>query len=284
VIIDARRVCEVLVGLPAVSVLGVDDVGGQPLVVHVEQAGPRPSCVGCGAVPVVKDREVVELVDLAYAGRQSRLHWHKVRWACPDSECPMTSWTWTDPRIAAPRQALTDRAGRWVTMQVGRNGRSVAEVAGELGCAWHTVNDAVVAYGEALVDDDPDRIGTVTALGLDETLFCRTGPYRRQLWSTSIVDVGAGRLLDVVEGRTSAGPCAWLARQTPQWRANIAWATLDLSGPYRAVFDTMLPDAIQIADPLCGISHNGSYGEPRIMASAGIGPWHRGLCGRGGAA
>ena len=44
-------------------------------------------------------------------------------------------------RIAAARQALTDRAGRWVTLQVGRNGRSVAEVAGELGCAWHTVND-----------------------------------------------------------------------------------------------------------------------------------------------
>ena len=33
------------------------------------------------------------------------------------------------------------------------------------------------------------------------------------------------------------------------WRANIAWATLDLSGPYRSVFDTMLPDAVQVADP-----------------------------------
>jgi transposase len=29
----------------------------------------------------------------------------------------------------------------------------------------------------------------------------------------------------------------------------IRWATLDLSGSYRSVFDTMLPDAIQIADP-----------------------------------
>ena len=33
------------------------------------------------------------------------------------------------------------------------------------------------------------------------------------------------------------------------WRANIKWATLDLSGPYRVVFDTMLPDAVQVADP-----------------------------------
>jgi len=27
------------------------------------------------------------------------------------------------------------------------------------GCAWHTVNDTVIAYGEALVDDDPGRLG-----------------------------------------------------------------------------------------------------------------------------
>ena len=248
-ITDARRVSEVLVGLPSVTVLGVDDLPGCPVVVHVEQAGERPSCVGCGSVPVVKDREVVELVDLPYGGRPSRLHWRKVRWACPDSECEVMTWTWADPRIGAPRQALTDRAARWVTAQVGRCGRSVAEVASELGCAWHTVNNAVIAYGEALVDGDPDRIGDVVALGLDETLFCRSGPYRRQNWSTSIVDVAGGRLLDVVEGRTVAGPCAWLARRTAAWRAAIVWATLDLSGPYRAVFDTMLPDAVQIADP-----------------------------------
>ncbi|MFZ0491867.1 MAG: hypothetical protein WAM81_01570, partial [Acidimicrobiia bacterium] len=36
---------------------------------------------------------------------------------------------------------------------------------GELGRDWHTVNDAVIAYGQALIDDDSDRIGEVTALG-----------------------------------------------------------------------------------------------------------------------
>ncbi len=29
----------------------------------------------------------------------------------------------------------------------------------------------------------------------------------------------------------------------------VAWATLDLSGAYRSVFDTMLPAATQVADP-----------------------------------
>ena len=95
---------------------------------------------------------------------------------------------------------MTDRAGRWVTVQVGREGRTVAEVARELGCDWHTVNDAVMAYGGALIDTDVDRIGDVTALGLDETLFRRAGKWRTQHWCTSIVDVtpGHAQLLDVV--------------------------------------------------------------------------------------
>ena len=63
------------------------------------------------------------------------------------------------------------------------------------------------------------------------------------------MDVGAGRLLDVVPGRDASEPCRWLATRSNAWRDRIAWASLDLSGPYRAVFDTMLPDAVQVADP-----------------------------------
>ena len=242
------RVCELLVGLPDVNVLGVDEDPGGPIRVHVETRGDRPACSGCGAVPWLKDRRPVELVDLAAFGRRARLVWRKHRWQCPVSSCSVGSWTAEDPRIGAARLALTDRAGRWVTAQVGRCGRTVAEVARELGCDWHTVNDAVMAYGASLVDD-PGRIGEVEALGLDETLFCRVGEWRRQSWSTSIVDVGAGTLLDVVEGRTAAAPSGWLADRDPDWCQAIRWATLDLSGPYRATFNAMLPDAVQVADP-----------------------------------
>ena len=246
---DPTRVCELLVGLPDVTVLGVVDVAGYPLEVHVETRGPRPSCLGCGTTGWVKDRDQIELVDLPAFGRPTRLWWRKHRWKCPNRSCAMKSWTGEDARIAAPRQALTDRAGRWVTRQVGGCGRTVNEIAVELGCDWHTINDALIAYGTALVDDDTERIGEVTALGLDETMFNHVGPWRKQCWSTSIVDVARGVLLDVVPGRDSAGPCKWLGQRTPEWRALIRWATLDLSGPYRAVFDTMLPDATQVADP-----------------------------------
>jgi transposase len=136
-----------------------------------------------------------------------------------------------------------------VCEQVGRYARSVAEVADALGCDWHTINDAVVAYGEALIDVDTDRIPTVRALSLDETLFKREGRWRTQRWSTQLIDARTGQLLDLVEGRDSAAPTAWLAARDPEWRDGIRWAVMDLSGPYRACFNTILPDAVIVADP-----------------------------------
>jgi transposase len=93
---------------------------------------------------------------------------------------------------------------------------------------------------------DPNCFGFVDALGLDETSFCRQGRWRTQAWSTQIVDVGRGQLLDVVPGRSAAPLCEWFAEWLQVWRDWIRSATLNLSGPYRNVFDMMLPDATQV--------------------------------------
>jgi transposase len=247
---DPIRMCELLVGLPDVNVLAVIDRSStNPLVVEVETRVETPvTCGNCGAVAKIKDRPPVSLVDLPAFGRPTRLVWVKRRWECPDPRCVTGSWTELEPRIAAPRMSMTSRAGRWSTLQVGKYGRTVSEVADELGADWHTISDAVIAYGTVLVDH-PDRIGDVEALGLDEVLFSRRGEWRTRQWSTSIVDVRRGRLLDVVEGRDAAPACAWLADRGPGWCDQIRYGTLDMSGPYRAVFDTMLPDATQVVDP-----------------------------------
>ncbi len=137
--VDATRMCELLVGLPDVNVLEVieTDVG---LRVKIETRGVRPCCVGCGGA--VKDRDDVEHADLPCFGRSTVLVWRKIRWACAVG-CGTGSFTETAAAIAAPRQRLTDRAGRWATVQVGRRGRPVTDVAGELGSGWDPVMDAV---------------------------------------------------------------------------------------------------------------------------------------------
>ena len=134
-------------------------------------------------------------------------------------------------------------------MAVGRDARLVSDVAGELGCDWHTVNRAVVAWGEALLAADCDRVGAVEALGLDETLFGRQGPWRTRRWCTSIVDVTGGQLLDIVPGCDAEAPSRWLLAQPEEWRDGINWGVLDLSGADRRSFEVALPHVGQVADP-----------------------------------
>ena len=245
-------------GLPDVDVVGVDDPVPGWLVVVVEPREDRPSCGRCEAAAWVKDHREVDLVDLPAFDQRVTLRVVRTRWRCPRLRCGVGSWTLEHPEIAPAGHVLTTRAGRWATEQVGRYARSVNEVAEALGCDWHTINEAMVAYGEALIDADTDRIGVVRALSLDETLFMRRGRWRTQCWSTQLVDARTGQLLDVVEGRDSAGPAAWLADRGERWLVQIQWGILDLSGPYRAVFDTMLPDAGQVADPFHVVKHANS--------------------------
>lgn len=116
---NATRACELLVGLPAVNVLeAVEPLVGR-VEVTVESRVAVPSCPGCGQRAWVKDRPVVELVDLTCLGRPVTLRWRKHRWCCPRRWCRVGSWTHEDPRIAAQRLSVTDRAGRWATVRVG---------------------------------------------------------------------------------------------------------------------------------------------------------------------
>jgi transposase len=241
--------CELLVGLPDIDVVGVEATGPGSLVVVVAAREQRPVCGRCGTTAWVKDYREVDLVDLPAFDQRVVLRVIRTRWCCPATKCGVGSWTIEHPEVAPAGQKMTTRARRWATEQVGRYARSVSEVAKVLGTDWHTINDAVIGYGEALIDADVDRIGVVRALSLDETLFMREGKWRTQRWSTQLVDARSGQLLDVVPGRDAAAPAEWLDARDPDWLAGICWAVMDMSGPYNKVFDMMLPDAEQVIDP-----------------------------------
>ena len=247
---DPTRMCELLVGLGDVELEGVNDLGeGVPLEVVIRSRKPRRVCVGCGCRVWSKGYRSVVLVDLPAFGRPVRLRWRKRRWTCPNPDCEVRSFIEQDPTIAPPRALLTSRAARWATIQVGRMGRPVGEVAEELGCDWHTVNNEVRRWGEALLEADDDRVGAVEAVGVDETLFWRRGRWRIPQWCTSVVDVGGHQLIDIVPGKTANSAEAWFRSQPTEWLEGIRWAVLDMSGPYRTAYDRVLPNALQVADP-----------------------------------
>jgi transposase len=102
--VDPQTICNrclSLVGLPDVVILDVEDVPGSALRVRVELIPSAQGCPTCGVFAHVKDRRPVELVDLSMGGRPMRLVWLKRRFRCPESSCPMGSWTEDDPRIAS---------------------------------------------------------------------------------------------------------------------------------------------------------------------------------------
>ena len=110
--------------------LGVDDPPNGLIRVCVESVVTTQGCPQCGVAAHVKGRDQVELVDLPLYGHGTRLVWHKRRLRCPDPDCPKGSWTEQNSRICAPRLSITDRAGRWITKQVGENGRNLAAIIG----------------------------------------------------------------------------------------------------------------------------------------------------------
>ena len=243
--------CEKLVGLGEVDLVGINDPGeGAPLGVVIGSRKARPVCVACGGPVWSKGHRTVVLVDLPAFGRPVRLRWRKRRWTCPNTDCEIRSFIEQDPTIGPQRALLTSRAARWVTIQVGGRGRSVDEVAAELGCDWHTVNNEVVRWGEALLGADTDRIGEVGAVGIDKKRCSggkaggapRFGAPLSSTWE-------ATSRFDIVGGRTAESAAAWFRSQPPEWLDGIRWAVLDMSGPYRKAYNRVLPNAVQVADP-----------------------------------
>lgn len=213
----------------------------------IEQVAEDLRCPGCGGRAQVKERPVVRYVDLPVYGAPMRLAWKKHRMRCPDRACARRTWMRTDHRIAAKNCLLTTRAAKWATVQVG-TGRTVSEVAAELDCDWHTVNDAVTTYGEALLAADRKRLNRTTAIGLDETSFVRLGAKGHTDYATTVADVENHQIIDILPSRNYPDVAAWMDKQPQAWKQRIRFGALDMSDAYAAVYAVILPKAAQVVD------------------------------------
>ncbi len=245
VLTDPTEIVEALVGLKDVRVLAYERRGPE-VALCIEQVLGEVACPRCASRALVKDRPLVTYVDLPVYGAAIRLTWKKHRMRCDNDDCSMKSWVLTDHRIAAQHCLLTTRAAKWATVQVG-TGRTVKEVAGELSCDWHTVNDAVTTYGTALLEADKKRLNQTTALGLDETSFVRLGGHHTS-YLTTVADVGNHQIIDILPTRSYVDVAGFIGEQPEAWKARITYGALDMSATYAAVYNVMLPRAAQVVD------------------------------------
>jgi transposase len=195
----------------------------------------------------VKERPVVSYVDLPCGGVPITLRWKKHRLACPNARCAQGSFTLGDHRIAAIGCMLTTRAAKWVVKQIG-GGQTVTHLARELACGWDAINAAVRIYGTALLAADTKRLKETTAIGLDEALFVRAGPFRHKTWATTVCDVANHALIDVLATRDFTQVARWLRAQPHHVRENLDYGCLDMSKTYSAVFRVVTPKATRVID------------------------------------
>jgi transposase len=240
--------------------VGLKDVS----VLHYQRSGPDVElmieqvledvvrCPTCSRAAQVKERPVVHYVDLPVYGTPMNLAWKKHRMRCANERCPTKSWVMRDHRIAAKGCLLTTRAAKWATVQVG-TGRTVSEVAAELSCDWHTVNDAVTTYGLALLEADRKRLNQTSAIGLDETSFVRLGPKKHTNFATTVADVENHQIIDILPTRNYTDVAGWIDRQPAAWKERISFGALDMSATYAAVYSVTLPKAAQVVDPFHAI-------------------------------
>ena len=246
VLTQPNEILQALVGLKDVRVLAYGR-RAREVELTIEQVVDVVLCPSCGGRAQVKERPVVSYVDLPVYGTPMRLSWKKHRMRCPNRSCPKQSWVLTDYRIAAKSCLLTTRAAKWATIQVG-TGRTVLEVAAELDCEWHTINDAVTTYGAALLKADRKRLNKTTAIGLDETSFIKLGSRGFSDYATTVADVENHQIIDILPSRKFTDVAGWMYRQPQAWKERIAFGALDMSDAYAAVFTVVLPRAKQVVD------------------------------------
>ena len=217
------------------------------VTITVETTADRVGCRSRGVIASLHDRRRVRVRDLEIASRSTVLIWNKRIWRCREAQCSTCTWTERHDAIA-PRASLTERAGAEMCRRVGEDGDPVAAVGRDFGVGWACVMNAVEVHGRRLVDD-PDRIGEVSQLGLDETAFQRPSALRGHTsYVTGFVDLTRPRLLDVVEDRTGAAVDSWLSAQPAGWLANIAEVALDPHRRYSKGLTSTLPHATVVVD------------------------------------
>lgn len=245
-VIDGTGLAEALLGLDGFKVLSVTE-SEHELVIAVETTASVAGCFDCGVQAECQDRVRVDVRDLACFGRPARLVWSKRRWRCRDLDCPVKTWTERSAHVPA-RAVLTCRAGIEACRQVGELARPVSGVADELGVCWWTVMHAVEAHGRPLVDD-PDRVGPVASLGVDETSFLKANREHPTIYATGLVDLEGKKVIDMVEGNAARDLRRWCAGTDEEWLRGVRVVATDLAESYRAGLSPHLDHAVRVADP-----------------------------------
>jgi len=239
-----------------------EERSGEPVrrVVVMQSAGEH-GCPRCGVLVGGKPYDVREsrIKDLPMGHRPLQVIWRKRRYWCREAACAQRVFTERSEQVP-PRRRLTLRLRERLEQAASRSARAVADVAGEYGVSWWSVQRALVVKAAQLEAARSGVSAPVRMLGLDETRarsvrwIFDSDQERWRLsnpWMTSFVDLDLGRpgwLLGLMPGRSGATVTAWLQAREQAWRDGIEVVALDPSAPFAAAVRRLLPQATIVVD------------------------------------
>jgi transposase len=94
----------------------------------------------------------------------------------------------------------------------------------------------VIEHGTPLVED-PERVGPVRQLGVDETPWLRANRRHATLYATGLVDLDRHILIDMVQGNSADDLRRWVSGQDLAWLLGISTVATDVAESYRTGLD-----------------------------------------------
>ena len=235
---------------------GLEDLGlvavgmrcqGGGFVLKCRAANPAQLCPGCGRPGYSLGSRTRRLAHEPRGHQPTTLAVYVGRY-----HCRACSRSWCDDisQAAPPRAKLSFGALRWGLVCLIADNMSMNRIAAHLAVAWHTANEAILAYGEELLLADSTRFEGVRVIGVDEHVWRHRGGDK---YATVIVDLtpvrdhtGPARLLDVVQGRSTRVLSSWLAARPQEWKDNIEIVAMDGFSGYKSAAASQLPEAVAV--------------------------------------
>ena len=212
---------------------------------------PDGWCRRCGCEGMARDTVTRRLAHEPLGWRPTTLLVRVRRYRCP--RCAHV-WRQDTSLAAEPRAKLSRRGLRWALEAIVVQHLTVARIAEALAVSWNTANDAVLAEGQRVLIDDPDRVDGVKVIGIDEHVWRHTR--NGDKYVTVIIDLtgirdgtGPARLLDMVQGRSKQAFASWLAQREAAWRDAVEVVAMDGFTGFKTATTEELPDAVAVMDP-----------------------------------
>ena len=218
--------------------LGKDGLGGTELL--AEKVSPMEVCPRCATPSTsVYDRRWVRLKDEPLRLRQTIVSVRKRRFWCASCKKPFT-----EPLQGVRKGYRTTERYRRRVLWACEHFIDLKSVRETYRCSSGLVHR--VLYEQLELKRRTRLYPWPTKVGIDEHLFKHDFRLEQRRFVTMVVDHKNKRLMELVEGKSSAELTA--ALQDIPGRENVRWVTLDMSDSYRNFARSFFPKAQLVAD------------------------------------